>query len=200
MAAAHRGAVRALQTFISHAPLQPKVGHGLPPMYQDLSALIRQLSLLAAQLHIGGEDLDELRKMEGQEKKVGLICLHSPPLHTLRGCKPILSSETQGSHFSGNGFCCAIPHPPPPSLTAPGSLRITPSLSPKLYSSPIAFGYYYWIYSIYFTYELVFPTKRRMGFLDAQVPELINKSDNGLQIHLTFISLSNIHVLLTWSD
>ena len=50
-------------------------------MYQELSALIGQLSLLAAQLHIGGEDLDELRKMEGQEKKVGLVYMHLPPLH-----------------------------------------------------------------------------------------------------------------------
>lgn len=72
LAAAHRGAVRALQTFVSHAPLQPKVSHGLPPMYQELSALIRQLSLLAAQLHIGGEDLgNELTTVEGKEKKVG---------------------------------------------------------------------------------------------------------------------------------
>ena len=71
LAAAHRGAVRALQTFVSHAPLQPKVGHGLPPMYQELSALIRQLSLLAAQLHIGGEDLpDEVKGMENEERKV----------------------------------------------------------------------------------------------------------------------------------
>ncbi|XP_068750327.1 protein moonraker-like isoform X2 [Montipora capricornis] len=70
LAAAHRGAVRALQTFISHAPLQPNISHGLPPMYQELSTLIRQLSLLAAQLHIGGEDLDELKKIEDQEKKI----------------------------------------------------------------------------------------------------------------------------------
>ena len=71
LAAAHRGAVRALQTFVSHAPLQPKVGHGLPPMYQELSALIRQLSLLAAQLHIGGEDLsDEVNGMENEGRKV----------------------------------------------------------------------------------------------------------------------------------
>lgn len=111
---------------------------------------------------------------------------------------PILRDP--GESFQWKWLLLRHSSPPPPSLTAPGSLRITPSLSPKLYSSPIAFGYYYWIYSIYFTYELVFPTKRRMGFLDAQVPELINKSDNGLQIHLTFISLSNIHVLLTWSD
>lgn len=79
MAAAHRGAVRALQTFVSHAPLQPKIGHGLPPMYQELSALVRQLSLLAAQLQIGGEDLgNELKKMEGQAEKVRLfVCIQS---------------------------------------------------------------------------------------------------------------------------
>lgn len=78
LAAAHRGAVRALQTFVSHAPLQPKVGHGLPPMYQELSALVRQLSLLAAQLHVGGEDSgNELKRMEDKENKVGkILCLH----------------------------------------------------------------------------------------------------------------------------
>ena len=47
--------MRALQSFISHAPLQPKIIQGLPPMYQELSLLIRQLSLLSAQLQIGGE-------------------------------------------------------------------------------------------------------------------------------------------------
>ena len=48
-------------------------------MYQELSALVRQLSLLAAQLQIGGEDLgNELKKMEGQVEKVGeVFCLHS---------------------------------------------------------------------------------------------------------------------------
>jgi len=71
LAAAHRGAVRALQTFVSHAPLQPKVGHGLLPMYQELSSLIRQLSLLAAQLHIGGEELfDEVKGIENEGGKV----------------------------------------------------------------------------------------------------------------------------------
>lgn len=73
LAAAHRGAVRALQTFVSHAPLQPKVGHGLPPMYQELSALIRQLSLLASQLHIGGEDLtNEMKEIEDEGTKVSV--------------------------------------------------------------------------------------------------------------------------------
>lgn len=70
LAAAHRGAVRALQTFISHAPLQPNISHGLPPMYQELSVLIRQLSMLASQLHIGGEDLNEWMRMEDRQKEV----------------------------------------------------------------------------------------------------------------------------------
>ena len=71
LAAAHRGAVRALQTFVSQAPLQPKVGHGSPPMYQELSALIRQLSLLAAQLHISGEDFSgEVKREKVQDEKV----------------------------------------------------------------------------------------------------------------------------------
>ena len=47
--------MRALQSFISHAPLQPRISHVLPPMYQELSLLIRQLSLLSAQVQIGGE-------------------------------------------------------------------------------------------------------------------------------------------------
>ncbi|XP_074637068.1 protein moonraker-like isoform X1 [Acropora palmata] len=70
LAAAHRGAVRALQTFISHAPLQPNISHGLPPMYQELSVLIRQLSVLASQLHIGGEDLNEWMRMDDGQKEV----------------------------------------------------------------------------------------------------------------------------------
>ena len=47
-------------------------------MYQELSALVRQLSLLAAQLHVGGEDLgNELKRMEDKENKVGkILCLH----------------------------------------------------------------------------------------------------------------------------
>lgn len=92
LAAAHRGAVRALQTFVSHAPLQPKVGHGLPPMYQELSALIRQLSLLAAQLHIGGEDLtDEVKAKEDEGRKVG------DPLASTLHVLLILQSLTQNS-------------------------------------------------------------------------------------------------------
>ena len=59
LAAAHRGAVRALQTFIGHAPLQSKINHGLPPTYQELALLIRQLSVLSAQLQIGGDDVSD---------------------------------------------------------------------------------------------------------------------------------------------
>ena len=47
-------------------------------MYQELSALVRQLSLLAAQLHVGGEDPgNELKRMGDKENKVGkILCLH----------------------------------------------------------------------------------------------------------------------------
>ena len=86
--------------------------------------------------------------------------------------------------------------PPPPPTDCPWVSEDNPILIFQ-YSSPIPFGYYCWIYSIYFTYELVFPTTKRMGFADVHVPELLSKSDSGLQIHLTFIFLTNIHVLLT---
>ncbi|RMX37774.1 hypothetical protein pdam_00006556, partial [Pocillopora damicornis] len=76
LAAAHRGAVRALQTFVSQAPLQPKVGHGSPPMYQELSALIRQLSLLAAQQRWLDEEAERrIRDLE-RERRLEVMQRH----------------------------------------------------------------------------------------------------------------------------
>ena len=54
LAAAHRGAVRALQAFIHNLP-QEDINHGLPPLYGELALLIRQLSLCCTRLEIGGE-------------------------------------------------------------------------------------------------------------------------------------------------
>lgn len=54
LAAAHRGAVRALQSFVQHLPDQD-ISHGMPKVYQELALLIRQLSLCCAELEVGGE-------------------------------------------------------------------------------------------------------------------------------------------------
>ncbi|XP_064650803.1 protein moonraker-like [Lineus longissimus] len=54
LAAAHRGAVRALQTFINHLP-ESDIRQGLPRIYHELTLLIRQLSECCSQLQIGGE-------------------------------------------------------------------------------------------------------------------------------------------------
>ena len=58
LAAAHRSAVRALQMFVNHAPLYFDMNHGLPPMYQELALLIRQLSLLSSNFELG-KDMTE---------------------------------------------------------------------------------------------------------------------------------------------
>ncbi|KAK3736321.1 hypothetical protein QZH41_020786 [Actinostola sp. cb2023] len=61
LAAAHRAAVRALQTFISQTPLHSKASHHGPDMYQDLAILVRQLSLLTSQVQIStDEKLDDV--------------------------------------------------------------------------------------------------------------------------------------------
>ncbi len=54
LAAAHRGAVRALQTFVQHLP-DCRLELGLPRGYHDLAELLRQLSLCCAQLEVAGE-------------------------------------------------------------------------------------------------------------------------------------------------
>ncbi|XP_071790860.1 uncharacterized protein [Asterias amurensis] len=52
LAAAHRGAVRALQSFLHHLPAEIDTSSGLPPHYQELALLIRQLSLCCSQLDV----------------------------------------------------------------------------------------------------------------------------------------------------
>ncbi|XP_022093344.1 protein moonraker-like isoform X2 [Acanthaster planci] len=59
LAAAHRGAVRALQSFLHHLPSEVDPGNGLPPHYQELALLIRQLSLCCAQLDVEESGIPE---------------------------------------------------------------------------------------------------------------------------------------------
>nr|XP_022337777.1 protein moonraker-like isoform X3 [Crassostrea virginica] len=50
LAAAHRGAVRAIQAFVNSLPFTD-LQRGLPASYQELALLIRQMSLLSTQLN-----------------------------------------------------------------------------------------------------------------------------------------------------
>lgn len=50
LAAAHRGAVRAIQAFVNSLPFTD-LQKGLPASYQELALLIRQMSLLSTQLN-----------------------------------------------------------------------------------------------------------------------------------------------------
>jgi hypothetical protein len=49
LAAAHRGAVRSIQTFVQQLPSQD-LRRGLPVTYHELALLIRQLTMLSTQL------------------------------------------------------------------------------------------------------------------------------------------------------
>ena len=50
LAAAHRGAVRAIQSFVNHQLPQQDLKRGLPIGYHELALLIRQLALLSTQI------------------------------------------------------------------------------------------------------------------------------------------------------
>jgi len=66
MAAAHRGAVRAIQGFVTQQLPQQDLRHGLPPAYQELAALIRQLANLSTRIRTerdGAPPNDDLVKM-----------------------------------------------------------------------------------------------------------------------------------------
>ena len=50
LAAAHRGAVRAIQGFVNQQLPQQDLRQGLPNSYHELAQLIRQLALLSTQI------------------------------------------------------------------------------------------------------------------------------------------------------
>ncbi len=54
LASAHRGAVRALKSLVDQLA-DHDLQKGLPRAYQELSLLVRHLSLCCAQLEIAGE-------------------------------------------------------------------------------------------------------------------------------------------------
>ncbi|XP_026717549.1 protein moonraker isoform X4 [Athene cunicularia] len=81
LAAAHRGAVRALQAFASH--FTDQTGQQIPTHYKELGSLIRQLSLCSAKLEVDSsisdiiidillqvEDLDSLLEKKQTPKNV----------------------------------------------------------------------------------------------------------------------------------
>ncbi|XP_010113869.1 PREDICTED: uncharacterized protein KIAA0753-like, partial [Chlamydotis macqueenii] len=81
LAAAHRGAIRALQAFANHFPDQTE--QQIPSHYKELGSLIRQLSLCSAKLEVDSsisdiiidillqvEDLDSLLEKKQTPKKV----------------------------------------------------------------------------------------------------------------------------------
>ena len=53
--------MRALQSFLHHLPSEmgPGSGPGLPPHYQELALLVRQLSLCCSQLDVDGSGIPE---------------------------------------------------------------------------------------------------------------------------------------------
>ncbi|KAK3084266.1 hypothetical protein FSP39_010828 [Pinctada imbricata] len=64
LAAAHRGAVRAIQSFVNNLP-HSDLRKGLPSTYHELALLVRQMSLLSTQLSMDGESAahEDLIKM-----------------------------------------------------------------------------------------------------------------------------------------
>ncbi|XP_078665366.1 uncharacterized protein LOC144907837 [Branchiostoma floridae x Branchiostoma belcheri] len=57
LGSAHRAAVKVLQVFIQQLPDQYSGGGGLPPVYQDLGHVIKQLSQLSAELQVGSSEV-----------------------------------------------------------------------------------------------------------------------------------------------
>ena len=55
LAAAHRGAVRAIQSFVNQQLPQQDLRQGLPAGYQELALLIRQLVMVSTQIK-GNQD------------------------------------------------------------------------------------------------------------------------------------------------
>ena len=54
LAAAHRGAIRALQAFVTQLE-DHDWSRGLPKTHQELTLLVRQLALCCAQLEVAGQ-------------------------------------------------------------------------------------------------------------------------------------------------
>ncbi|XP_070573409.1 protein moonraker-like isoform X2 [Ptychodera flava] len=92
LAAAHRGAVRALQMFIHHMPDEPDSKTGLPKVYHELATLIKQLSMVCAQLEIGESGIpDMVLRLPNAKQQHELFSkqLRSPP----RKKEPIVMSK-----------------------------------------------------------------------------------------------------------
>ena len=84
LAAAHRGAVRAIQVFISQLPDQSE--RKMPSHYRELGQLIRQLSLCSAKVEAGqGSSVPETAIDILQKVEVSLQGLLDTPLRKNNG-------------------------------------------------------------------------------------------------------------------
>ena len=61
LAAAHRGAVRAIQSFVNQQLPQQDLRQGLPACYKELALLIRQLVMISTQIK-GNQDTEPIHK------------------------------------------------------------------------------------------------------------------------------------------
>ncbi|XP_058853907.1 protein moonraker-like isoform X1 [Acipenser ruthenus] len=110
LAAAHRGAVRAMQLFVGQ--LSDQSEEKVPSHYRELGQLIRQLSLCSAKLEAGSgssvpetaidilqqlEDLDcALGKQESPRRQASRARSSSPPVHTASRGRQRSASPTRG--------------------------------------------------------------------------------------------------------
>ncbi|XP_041097217.1 protein moonraker isoform X2 [Polyodon spathula] len=110
LAAAHRGAVRAMQLFVGQ--LSDLSEEKVPSHYRELGQLIRQLSLCSAKLEVGSgssvpetaidilqqlEDLDcALGKQESPQRQASRARSSSPPVRTASRGRQRSSSPTRG--------------------------------------------------------------------------------------------------------
>ncbi|XP_061197750.1 protein moonraker-like [Saccostrea echinata] len=117
LAAAHRGAVRAVQSFVNSLPFTD-LQRGLPSSYQELALLIRQMSLLSTQLSVDDKSsvhqdlltmldrVDELNKawcakVQTSGKAEGGSRQKSPPRPPFEVPKPV--NQTKPTFVSHKG-------------------------------------------------------------------------------------------------
>ncbi|MBN3304640.1 MOONR protein, partial [Amia calva] len=118
LAAAHRGAVRALQVFVSQLPDQSE--DPVPSHYKELGHLIRQLSLCTARVEAGQGSsvpetaIDILHKLEASETLLGRPKQDSP---SRGGARTRSSSPTEFRAPCGRRHSTSPPRGPRPPAT-----------------------------------------------------------------------------------
>ncbi|XP_038074789.1 protein moonraker-like isoform X2 [Patiria miniata] len=136
LAAAHRGAVRALQSFLHHLPSEIDHRSGLPPHYQELALLIRQLSLCCSQLDVEESGIPEgvLNILEQAKDFQDALSqqISSPPRPKANPVPQPHASPRRRLAFETNTV--RVPHgKPAPRATVSKNLRVD-----QRYASPMA--------------------------------------------------------------